>query len=110
MDLRVAHHPLCDSIAAPSDADLTHHVCSSMTLDAFARGVHFILGPGMSIYPRVRTQLRRPVPRLARGGGDDWAETLAIGSNSERFARILKVFQDAHAEVRRRLHQHGIKH
>ena len=43
-------------------------------------------------------------------GAQAWAETLAVRPDPERFARVLKVFKDARAEVHRRLHQHGIKH
>jgi hypothetical protein len=38
-----------------------------------------------------------------------WVETLATRPDPERFERIRKVFTDAHAILRRRLHEHGIK-
>jgi hypothetical protein len=38
-----------------------------------------------------------------------WVETLATRPDPERFERIRKVFTDAHAILRHRLHERGIK-
>jgi hypothetical protein len=39
-----------------------------------------------------------------------WVENLATRPDAERFAKILRLFGDARAELHRRLHQHGIEH
>ena len=43
-------YPAGIALAASWDRDLAHRVGASMGRDARARGVHFILGPGMNIY------------------------------------------------------------
>ena len=43
-------YPAGIALAASWDAELAHHVGVTMGQDARARGVHFILGPGMNIY------------------------------------------------------------
>src|SRR6267154_5210245 len=43
-------YPAGIALAASWDIDLAHRFCVSMGKDASARGVHFILGPGMNIY------------------------------------------------------------
>ncbi|HXW90110.1 MAG TPA: glycoside hydrolase family 3 C-terminal domain-containing protein [Terriglobales bacterium] len=43
-------YPAAIALAASWDGDLAHRVGVSMGNDARARGVHFILGPGMNIY------------------------------------------------------------
>lgn len=43
-------YPAGVALAASWDVDLAHRVGESMGKDARARGVHFILGPGMNIY------------------------------------------------------------
>jgi beta-glucosidase len=43
-------YPAGISLAASWDIDLGHRVGAAMGKDARARGVHFILGPGMNIY------------------------------------------------------------
>lgn len=43
-------YPAGIALAASWDRDLAHRVGVSMGKDARARGVHFILGPGMNIY------------------------------------------------------------
>jgi hypothetical protein len=43
-------------------------------------------------------------------GAETWANNLATRPNPERFERVRKVFQDARANLHRRLHQHGMPH
>jgi beta-glucosidase len=43
-------YPAGIELAASWDADLAHRVGASLGKDARARGVHFILGPGLNIY------------------------------------------------------------
>lgn len=43
-------------------------------------------------------------------GAQTWVENLAIRPDPERFTRARKVFDDARADLHRRLHQHGIQH
>jgi hypothetical protein len=43
-------------------------------------------------------------------GAETWTENLATRSDAERLARVRKVFQDARAQLHRRLHEHGVSH
>ncbi len=57
-------YPAPIALAASWDVDLAKRVGRSMGNDARARGVHFILAPGMNIY-----RARAPVGLLEMGGG-----------------------------------------
>ena len=43
-------------------------------------------------------------------GSQTFVENLATRPDPERLARVRKVFEDAGAQLHRRLHAHGIQH
>jgi hypothetical protein len=43
-------------------------------------------------------------------GAQTYVETLAVRPDPETYARILKVYTDAHAKLHQRMRQHGIPH
>jgi len=43
-------------------------------------------------------------------GAETWVDNLATRPDPEQFQRVRNVFQDARANLHRRLHEHGIRH
>jgi len=94
-------YPAGIALAASWDVDLTHRFGVSMGKDARARGVHFILGPGMNIY-------RAPMNgRNFEYFGEDpfLASRMAVavieGIQSQRVIAIAKHFAGNNSEFAR---------
>lgn len=102
-----------ESIKIPGPGWLAARCSSSLgpaTAWPFGIAAHtspvYFLMPGPDLFsPPTATYLLTLIE-----GSQAWAEKIAIRPDPDRFAKVLRLFEEARAHLHRRLHEHGVKH